>query len=239
MARHFAIGDIHGCSKALETLLDYAGPGSDDVIVTLGDYVDRGPDSRGVLDRVIDLNEQHRLVALRGNHEIMLLDAREKQSWLRPWLQYGGEATLLSYSPAATNAGSFDDIPEAHIDFLENELVSYYECDSHFFVHANADADVPLDQQSDATLYWRKYQDPAPHCSGKVMVCGHSAQRSGVPQSNGHSICIDTWAHGGAWLTCLSVESGRIWQANEAGDKRSFSLDELESVPAAKTDQQN
>ena len=239
MAGHFAIGDIHGCSRALKSLVDYAAPGSDDVIVTLGDYVDRGPNSRAVLDFIIDLGEQSTLVALRGNHEIMMLDAREKQSWLRPWLQYGGEETLASYAPAGEATGSFADIPAAHIDFLKEELVSYYECDSHFFVHANADAGVPLDEQSDAALYWRKYKDPAPHFSDKIMVCGHSAQRSGLPLGNGHSICIDTWAHGGAWLSCLEVESGTIWQTNEAGDKRSFSLDELEHILPARIDPQN
>lgn len=239
MARHFAIGDIHGCSNALQSLLDYAAPGSDDVIVTLGDYVDRGPDSRAVLDFVIDLSKKSTLVALRGNHEIMMLDAREKQSWLRPWLQYGGEETLASYARDGENVGSFADIPASHIDFLENELASYYECDSHFFVHANADADVPLDEQSDATLYWRRYKDPAPHCSDKIMVCGHSAQHSGVPLSNGHSICIDTWAHGGGWLSCLEIESGTVWQANEAGGKRRFSLHEMENVALARIDPQN
>lgn len=235
MPRHLAIGDIHGCIIALRSLVDLVGPRSDDVIVTLGDYVDRGPDSRAVLDFVIELGNSCNHVPLRGNHEIMMLDAREKSSWLRPWLQYGGDATLLSYAQSGDDGGSFDDVPESHIDFLENGLVSHYECDTHFFVHANADAAVPLDQQTDATLYWRKYIDPEPHCSGKVMVCGHSAQRSGVPAGNGHSICIDTWAHGGGWLSCLDVESGTIWQANEVGATRTFAVDELADVPSDQT----
>ncbi len=235
MPRHLAIGDIHGCINALRSLIDLVGPRSDDVIVTLGDYVDRGPDSRAVLDFGIELGNLCEHVALRGNHEIMMLDAREKPSWLRPWLQYGGDATLLSYAQSGDDVGSFDDVPESHIDFLENGLVSHYECDTHFFVHANADAAVPLGQQTDATLYWRKYSDPEPHCSGKVMVCGHSAQRSGVPAGNGHSICIDTWAHGGGWLSCLDVESGTIWQANELGATRTFAVDEMADVPSDQT----
>jgi len=222
--RHLAIGDIHGCINALSSLIDYVAPRPDDTIVSLGDYVDRGPDSRAVLDFVIELGKTHTLVPLRGNHEIMMLDSREMNSWYEAWLGYGGEATLLSYSPAADIEGSFADIPDAHIDFLENELVSYYECDSHFFVHAFADANVALDDQTDATLYWRKYKDPQPHCSGKIMVCGHTAQRTGLPLNDGHSICIDTWAHGEGWLTCLDVESGMIWQANEAGETRSSEI---------------
>ena len=218
MTRHFAIGDIHGCITALTTLVDFVELRADDTIVTLGDYVDRGPDSRAVMDFIINLGQTHQLVALRGNHEIMMLDAREKDSWLRPWLSYGGEETLQSYG------GSFDDVPDTHIDFLENKLQPYYESETHIFVHANLAPDVALADQSDAALFWQKYKDPAPHSSGKTMVCGHTAQQSGMPLSNGHSVCIDTWAHGDGWLTCLEVGSGTVWQANEAGETRRFEL---------------
>jgi len=219
VSRHLAIGDIHGCINALRSLVDAVEPRADDTIVTLGDYVDRGPDSRAVLDLLIKLDETHRLVALRGNHEIMMLDARTKKSWFEPWVSYGGEATLRSYG------SSFDDVPESHIDFLESSLVSYYECDTHFFVHANANPNVALAEQSDASLYWQKYKDPDRHCSGKIMVCGHTPQKSGLPHSNGHSVCIDTWACGEGWLSCLDVDSGIVWQANEAGETRRFPLD--------------
>ena len=218
MPRHLAIGDIHGCSNALKSLVDFVAPRADDTIVTLGDYVDRGPDCRAVLDFIIELGNTHHLVPLRGNHEIMMLDAREKKSWLGPWLSYGGEATLESYG------GTFDDVSESHIDFLENNLVAYHECDSHFFVHANVNPDVALVEQTDAALYWQKYKDPPPHCSGKIMVCGHTPQLSGLPKSNGSSVCIDTQAWDNGWLSCLDVESGTIWQANELGETRSLNL---------------
>lgn len=218
MARHLAIGDIHGCITALSTLVEFVAPDSDDTIVTLGDYVDRGPDSAAVVEYVLALSQSQAVVSLRGNHEIMMLDSRDKKSWFQPWMGYGGEATLQSYG------GSFEGVPEEHFDFLRNGLVSYHECDSHFFVHAFADADIPLDEQTDATLYWRKYKNPQPHCSGKIMVCGHTAQRSGLPLNDGHSVCIDTWAHGEGWLTCLDVESGTIWQANEQGETRSSEI---------------
>ncbi len=218
MKRHLAIGDIHGCITALTTLIDFVELRDDDIIVALGDYVDRGPDSRTVLDLIINLGGTHQLVPIRGNHEIMMLDAREKKGWLGPWLSYGGEATLQSYG------GSFDDVPAAHIDFLENKLYPHYESESHIFIHANLAPNVDLADQSDAALYWQKYKDPAPHFSGKTMVCGHTAQHSGMPLGNGHSVCIDTWAHGEGWLTCLDVGSGTVWQANEAGGTRSFDL---------------
>ena len=225
--RHLAIGDIHGCSGALGALLDYVAPAGGDTIVTLGDYVDRGPDSSAVLDLVIELDRTHTLIPLRGNHEIMMLDARDKKSWLRPWLRSGGDATLRSYSSPGGDEASFFDIPDSHIEFLENRLVPYYECDSHFFVHANADPAVALDEQSDATLYWRKLGEPEKHHSGKIMVCGHSPQESGIPFFNGNAIGIDTWAWNGGWLSCLEVESGTIFQANETGERRQLALEDI------------
>ena len=72
-----AVSDIHGCLDALETMLDVVQPGDDDLIVTLGDYVDRGPDSRGVIERLLKLKSTHRLVHLMGNHEIQMIRARE------------------------------------------------------------------------------------------------------------------------------------------------------------------
>lgn len=224
MSRHLAIGDIHGCFNALRSLVDFVGLRPDDTIVTLGDYVDRGPASSAVVEYVIELGKTRHLVPLRGNHEIMMLDSREKKSWFHAWMRYGGAETLLSYSPSGDDPGSFSDVPDSHIDFLQNNLVSYYECETHFFVHANADSKTALKDQTHAALYWQKYDNPQRHCSGKVMVCGHTIQKSGMPRSNGHSICIDTWACGGGWLSCLDVESGTIWQANEAGDTRRFTL---------------
>lgn len=220
MSRHLAIGDIHGCITALRTLVEFVGLRSDDTIVTLGDYVDRGPDSAAVIDFILELGKHHSVIPLRGNHEIMMLDARDKKGWFGPWLSYGGEETLRSYAVSVGESGSFADIPGEHFDFLENQLIDYYESDSHFFVHANVDPKVALAKQKEPALFWQKYKDPAPHCSGKSMVCGHTTQLSGIPASNDNSICIDTWVYGDGWLTCLDVESGMIWQANESGDTR-------------------
>ena len=110
------------------------------------------------------------------------------------------------------------------MNFLENGLRSYYECDTHFFVHANADADKALSAQPDSSLYWRRFRNPERHSSNKIMVCGHTIQESGEPAYNGNAICIDTWAYGDGWLSCLEVESGTVWQANEAGETRCLAL---------------
>src|SRR5690606_28023272 len=95
--RRFAIGDIHGCSAALKRLDDELHFESGDLVVTLGDYVDRGPDSRGVIEHLIELQSRAKLVALRGNHEIMMQYALEDRTLIANWVEFGGGATLDSY----------------------------------------------------------------------------------------------------------------------------------------------
>ena len=216
MGRVFAIGDVHGCLKSLQRLDTELVFSPDDTVITLGDYVDRGPDSKGVIDFLLDLRNRTKLVTLRGNHEIIMLTARIRGvDYLEAWLGVGGEETMASYS-----AKKWSDIPSAHWEFLESTLPAH-ESSTHFFVHANVTPDKPLDQQSESVLYWERFQgDERPHCSGKIMVCGHTSQHSGKPFNIGHAVCIDTWVYGDGWLTCLEVATGRYWQADEAGDFR-------------------
>jgi calcineurin-like phosphoesterase family protein len=225
--RLLAIGDIHGCLTAFDALLELVSPQPDDQIITLGDYVDRGPDSCGVLDRLIALHAGGRLIALRGNHELMMLDVR--RSGIDPfWLSFGGNTTLHSYGIDEDDEIDTEYvlamIPEQHWKFLEEDCLPYYETEKHIFVHANLNPDLPLEKQSDHTLYWEKLVEPCAHRSGKTMICGHTRQKSGVPLDLGTSICIDTSIYDGGWLTCLDVLSGRIWQANEKGETRTGSL---------------
>ena len=230
-ARTLAIGDVHGCAAAFDAVLDAAAPRAGDVVVTLGDYVDRGPDSRGVLDRLVRWpvdRPEARLVPLRGNHEVMMLDARKSPADAHRWLSCGGEAALLSYAGRPGGPGQLEDVPAAHWTILEDRLLGYFETDTHFFVHANAYADRPLDEQPDFMLYWESWHEPPPpHENGKVMVCGHTAQRSGFPRVTPYAICLDTAACRGQWLTCLCCETGELWQANQAGETRSLWLDEV------------
>jgi serine/threonine protein phosphatase 1 len=213
--RILAIGDIHGCSRALDLVLAAVKPRPEDRIITLGDYVDRGLDSCGVLDRLIELQQTGCLVALRGNHDQMMLDARDQVLSDADWFSCGGRETLASYGRGATLA----DVPAAHWDFLENVLVDWHETATHFFVHANADSELPLEEQPRHLLLWEKLDNPRPHVSGKVMICGHTRQLSGEPLNLGHTICLDTWVYGQGWLTCLDVTSGQIWQANQLGQQ--------------------
>lgn len=228
MPRHLAIGDIHGCVSALRDLLEFVALRDDDVIVFLGDYVNRGPDSHGVMESLLELTDDYNVHCLWGNHELMMLDAYRDPERFQRFLSVGGDRTLDSYRDAGHDGEFPDLVPQEHWDFLDAALLPYYESESHFFVHAGAYADMPLADQPEFMLYWEKWSDPPRHESGKVMVCGHTSQKSGLPLCNGNAVCIDTWAHGGGWLSCLHCESGKIWQASEQGQTQTLWLDELD-----------
>jgi serine/threonine protein phosphatase 1 len=223
--RTLAIGDIHGCLHALDGILAMVQPQRDDLVIALGDYIDRGPDSRGVIDRLLHLREDCRLICLRGNHDQMLLEARGDPAMLREWLQFGGRETLDSYA-RGSRPGTLHDIPELHWQFLE-ETAPIYVADAHFFVHGRVDPELPLDEQPSYLLYWEKLDRmAAAHYSGKIMICGHTAQRSGLPLDLGHAVCIDTFVYGRGWLTCLDVATGELWQARQTGLTRTGWLGE-------------
>jgi serine/threonine protein phosphatase 1 len=201
---------------AFDAILAAVAPASGDTLVLLGDYIDRGPASRGVIERALELEKQCHVAPLMGNHEVMLLDVLHQRDDARMWLQYGGRETLASYGQR------LEDVPRTHREFFER-LLPYYEMETHFFVHANYAADLPLDEQPDYLLFWEHLSPehyPARHESGKAAIVGHTAQRSGEVLDLGHIQCIDTFCHGGGWLTALDVASGRLWQADRQGRRR-------------------
>ncbi|AMV38927.1 metallophosphoesterase family protein [Planctomyces sp. SH-PL62] len=215
--RTIAVGDVHGCSRALHALIAAIQPTVDDVVVTLGDYVNRGPDSRGVLDALAELRGRCRLVPLLGNHDEMLLRAH------------------AGLPAAATNAGGngrparpdrdwgreLPRLSSANLAFLK-ACVGFHETDRHLFVHASYDPSQPLDRQPASILRWHSLRDGVPrrHESGKTAVVGHTSQKNGKILDLGHIVCIDTYCHGGGWLTALDVDSGQVWQADRDGRVR-------------------
>ena len=238
--RTIAIGDIHGCRQAFQALLDEIAPQPEDCLILLGDLVDRGPESWGVLQLALRLENECSLISLKGNHEEMLSRSIDDPDWLRLWLGFGGDATLESFRlgreglPPLTNADvrfrrwlwkldgaekELRRISVPHLAFVR-ACPSYYETRTHLFVHANCRPDVSPEEESDQILHW-EVVDPRrtnqPHKSGKIMVVGHTAQKDGKILNLGHLICIDTYCHGGGWLTALDVESGQFWQANLEG----------------------
>ncbi len=213
--RTIAIGDVHGCVQALDALLDAIQPSAEDRIITLGDYIDRGPASRSVIDRLIQLSETCDLVTLLGNHEVMLMMARDNGEESDFWLQCGGQETLDSYG------GAPESIPEEHIQFIKQCRLTY-ETDTHIFLHANYHADASLEDQPEYALLWKhlSLEIPAPHQSGKTAVVGHTPQLNGIILDAGHVICIDTFCVGGGWLTALEVNTRQVWQADRDGNMR-------------------
>lgn len=214
--RTFAIGDIHGCLDALTALLSHIAPSAGDRLVFLGDYVDRGPRSCGVLDRVTELHRAGLAVCLLGNHEEMLLDAVGGGPHRSLWLQVGGAEALASYREETGTA----EVKAEHVRFLREDVVPWFEDERCLFVHATADPDLPLGAQEDRDLRWSRFGPPAPHVSGKLLIAGHTAQKDGAPWDIGHAVCIDTYCYGGGWLTAFHVEEHRFIQANEAGEVR-------------------
>lgn len=225
-SRLIAIGDIHGCSESLAAIINAIQPQPEDRIVTLGDYIDRGPDSRGVIDQLIALRERCELIPLLGNHEEMLLGALRGKSPWKWWLQHGGKETLDSYGCDGdySVATSIERFSGEHIDFLD-ACRDYYEAENHFFTHGNYVASAPLDKQPTEALRWLSLTEhqPARHASGKTAFVGHTCQRSGEILDLGHIKCIDTFCYGGGWLTAYDVMSGEVWQASREGELRTQS----------------
>jgi len=216
----YAIGDIHGCRVALETLINRLPLTADDKLIFLGDYIDRGPDTKGVVNYILGLKAGFKVVHLIGNHEIFLRDA-----YADPLLYtfftsdlVGGKETLASYG------GGLESIPAEHRKFLITDALHYYETESHIFVHGGLEASIALDQQQEETLVSKRFTDPTPHHSGKIMICGHTIQNEAPINFGGHSICIDTGCYREGWLTALQVETGNYFQTNQQGQYREGAL---------------
>ena len=213
--RLFALGDIHGCSTALGTLIAAIDPQPEDTLVVLGDVIDYGPDTKGVIQQLIELSLRCRLIILTGNHEDMMFRAFEFPSELNSWIYSGGEDTLKCYPGRDEN----ELIDPDHFDFLKRECRDYHETDDFIFVHANYFPNLPMSQQSSRTLRW-EFIEPermAPHYSGKVVIAGHTPQTNGDPLDLGFLKVIDTDASRGKWLTALEVRSNVIIQTDQDG----------------------
>ncbi len=215
----FAIGDVHGCFDALLAVVQLAGISEQDRVVWLGDFVDRGPDSAKVIQHLSLLPADNN-VCLRGNHEIMMQNARGSMHSIRSWATSGGDETWDSYIREYGGDNGIQSVPDEHWAFIDG-LTAYLETDTHIFVHAALDSEVEMADQFDDTLYWADFDSIGPHISGKHVVCGHTSQKDGVPKSRSHATCIDTWACGSGWLTCLEIQTGRYYQAKQTGETRS------------------
>ena len=168
MSFTYVIGDIHGrddlLSGALGEITAHAR-GAAGVIVAIGDYVDKGPQSRQVIERLLPgIGGGWNFIALKGNHDAMMVEALRDPAKLAAWLEKGGDAALASYGgdPAA--------VPQAHIAWLDRLRLTHV--DAHrLYVHAGVDPGVPLDRQSETTLLWKRYPKGNPTASANATSC--------------------------------------------------------------------
>ena len=199
MTLTFAIGDVHGCIDKLDALIAHCeacGRGGDIRFVMLGDYVDRGPDSNAVVSRLMSSEA----FCLKGNHEDLLVKAHDRGGRAElEWLVNGAEATLASY-----DARTVGEIPRSHIDWMRT-LPLYCDDGRRFFVHAGIDFSVPLDQQDPHTMLWTRggIEEPDP---GRLIVHGHTPQRTGLPLRMPHRLNLDTGAVIGGPLTAAAFD---------------------------------
>ena len=212
----YAIGDIHGCSTALKTLIEAIDPQLDDTIVVLGDVIDYGPDTRGAIEQLIELSARCHLILLTGNHEEMLFHALNGRDDRRYWESCGGTTTRRCYP----DRGDDELIDSEHLDFLKRNCRDYHETDDFIFVHAGYDPAKPMAEQSDSKLRWDFVQPhrAVPHSSGKTAVVGHTCRADGEVVDLGFLVMIDTDPSRAGWLMALEVNSGQVIQANQRGE---------------------
>lgn len=208
----FAIADIHGRFAELEHLLSVIAQAGATEYVFLGDYIDRGNNSRGVVSKLISLQKSDvKCHFLKGNHEVMALNAMKDDEASTYWGYCGGDATLKSYG------GTMDD---SHLQFL-SELKLYHETNEAIFVHGSLNPETAMSDQTEEDLLWQKCFSPLDHISGKRIYCGHTTQILGVPSMLGQARCIDC----AGWLTAINTSNDRVYQVNDEGNSRSFTMD--------------
>ncbi len=222
--RLIAIGDIHGMAAMLEQLINKIAPSGEDLLVFMGDYIDRGPHCREAIDFLLKLKlEFPQTVFLRGNHDQMLLDAllemgtisgkrlrdmspifteKGPESDLEKFLSIGHD-TMASYGIT-----DLADIPKSHIQFLQQTQL-YYQHEQFLFAHAGATSNTNPAEQDPYILLWERNSPPGQN--GEVHVVGHQPTQ-GQPSFEEGRINVDTGAVYGHTLTACDVLTQQIWQ---------------------------
>ncbi|MBI1180269.1 MAG: serine/threonine protein phosphatase [Alphaproteobacteria bacterium] len=218
--RIYAVGDIHGRLDLLRELYgqvasDAAGASTPCTLVFLGDYADRGPDTAGVVDFLLDGDDRFRHVYLKGNHEALWQQFLTEPEVGPAWFNTGGVETVMSYGLREEIAGRSPDfariamrladaMPDSHHEFLENLDLSYRSGD-YVFAHAGIRPRVPMERQDPEDLIWiRKEFLGADDFDGLCVVHGHSQVADAVDLP--HRIAVDTGAYHSGRLTCVVIE---------------------------------
>ncbi|WP_432670125.1 metallophosphoesterase [Flavobacterium sp. SM2513] len=212
----YAIGDIHGSINALRTIFQQGLIIENDKVVFLGDYIDKGTSSKDVIDWLIKKSKVFDFEFILGNHEIMMTTAKYSPEIFVEWMHdYGGTFTLDSYN-IHDYQNWMDKIDKTHWAFIDSCL-PYLEIGAFIFVHAGLERNKSLSEQNSHDLFSKKFEEPVMYHPKKTLICGHTARKNGEIANFKHTICIDTYAHGGMWLTCLNVETGEFLKANNTG----------------------
>lgn len=200
----YAIGDIHGCLGPLKELIREINPSVEDKLIFIGDYIDRGPDSHGVIDFLIALSVNRNCVFIRGNHEQMMIDYFSDKPDGKLWPLNGMEATLESY-------GSIFSIPSYHLDFLE-ETIMFHEEGSFTFVHAGVKPGIPLGKQKNKDLLWIRdeFIYSKKPLKEQVVIFGHTPMLSGLLFQK-YKIGIDTGCVYGGKLSAIRLEDLKVF----------------------------
>ena len=223
--RVYVIGDLHGCCEEPEFLLDHLeeseGLSDSDLVVFLGDYIDRGPDSKSVVDLMLSFKKKYRNSRfLKGNHEDMLLDFLGFGGRLgEAFLYNGGLETIQSYgiSVFAPPGEMVDAIPPAHFRFY-CELESLLIVDHFIFVHAGLHPGRALNKQLDSDLYWiRDEFINVPHEFEHTVIFGHTPHQD-IFAHLPYKIGIDTGLVFGNKLTCLELTEGKVFQITRGSE---------------------
>ncbi|MBO9128086.1 metallophosphoesterase family protein [Bacillus sp. 165] len=230
MKRMLAISDIHGDLEKFERLLELIQYNKEqDQLLLLGDFVDRGPHSKAVLDKVIQLKSEG-AIALLGNHEKMMIEAFQGNPMnLKRWYYNGGIKTLQNYcyeieKDDAEYWYTTDEMPEliqmnddirTHIEVLK-ELPYYYETDTHLFVHAGVHPETPIASTDPHTLVWIREEFHKGYKGEKTVIFGHTPTKYlhesiDVYFGGNNIVGIDGGCAYGGRLYCLEVESSQVY----------------------------
>ena len=170
MPVQYAIGDIHGCNKTFNKLLDRLHISKGDSIYCLGDFVDRGPDSKGVLDTILSMQRAgYNIHLIRGNHETLMLQANTDEQHYKHWLKSGGDATLASFG-----AGHLAEVPQKYTDLISDTLF-YATTNECIYVHAGLNFNLPDPFLDTETMMWdRAFRYDHFKTDGRLLLHGHT-----------------------------------------------------------------
>ena len=199
--RKIIITDIHGEFEKFQSLLSKVAPKPDDEFIFLGDYIDRGKNPRAVIDKIIEISQNHRTICLKGSHEYAYLHARMGEDYYKfLFWNYGGVETAECY-------GGFDEIYKVHGEFFES-LLPYYFTDKYLFIHAGIRPNIPFDEQDERDFYYIRWEFiNNKHNLPQKIIFGHTDFKEVQIQPD--KICLDTGCgkYPNAHLTAMIINS--------------------------------